>query len=217
VVVAKMACVNYTTMEDIPEGEPVLTGTFSLNGHSVVVLFDSDATHYFISKACTQKCQLMIELISTPYMIRMPGGIIFTKQLVMAAPLNLASRLFKTNLIVLEGQGIDVILGMGWMKGLKAVLDIAAHTVHLESPAHGNVVLQLPLSTSTTSALHSTAAQNLEDIPVACEFPDVFPEDLPSMPLDREVAFIIELQPGTAPISRWPYKMTPKELAELKI
>jgi hypothetical protein len=217
VVVAKMACVNYTTMEDISEGEPVLAGTFSLNGHSVVVLFDSDATHYFISKACTQKCQLMIELISTPYMIRMPGGIIFTKQLVMAAPLNLASRLFKTNLIVLEGQGIDVILGMGWMKGLKAVLDIAAHTVHLESPAHGNVVLQLPLSTSTTSTLHSTAAQNLEDIPVACEFPDVFPEDLPSMPLDREVAFIIELQPGTAPISRWPYKMTPKELAELKI
>jgi hypothetical protein len=103
------------------------------------------------------------------------------------------------------------------MKGLKAVLDIAAHTVHLESPAHGNVVLQLQLSTSTTSALNSTAAQNLEDIPVACEFPDVFPEDLPSMPLDREVAFIIELQPGTAPISRWPYKMTPKELAELKI
>jgi hypothetical protein len=217
VVVAKMACVNYTTMEDISEGEPVLAGTFSLNGHSVVVLFDSDATHYFISKACTQKCQLMIELISTPYMIRMPGGIIFTKQLVMAAPLNLASRLFKTNLIVLEGQGIDVILGMGWMKGLKAVLDIAAHTVHLESPAHGNVVLQLQLSTSTTSALHSTAAQNLEDIPVACEFPDVFPEDLPSMPLDREVAFIIELQPGTTPISRRPYKMTPKELAELKI
>jgi hypothetical protein len=55
----------------------------------------------------------MIELISTPYMIHMPGGIIATKQLVMAATLNLASRLCKTNLIVLEGQGIDVILGMG--------------------------------------------------------------------------------------------------------
>jgi hypothetical protein len=55
----------------------------------------------------------MIELISTPYMIRMPGGIIATKQLVMAAPLNLASRLLKTNIIVLEDQGINVILGMG--------------------------------------------------------------------------------------------------------
>jgi hypothetical protein len=79
----------------------------------------------------------------------------------MAAPLNLASRLFETNLIVLEGQGIDMILGMGWMKGFKAVLDIAARTVHLESPAHGNVVLQLPSLTSITSALHYTTAQDL--------------------------------------------------------
>jgi hypothetical protein len=217
VVVAKTGHINYTTMEDIPEGEPVLTGTFSLNGYSDIVLFDSGATHNFISKACTQKCQLMIKLISTPYVIDTSGGIITTKQLVIAAPLNLASRLFKTNLIVLEGQGIDVILGMGWMKGLKVVLDIAAHMVHLESPTHGNVVLQLRSSGPTSSALHSTSSQNLEDIPVACKFPDVFSEDLPGMPPDRDVEFTIELQPDTAPISRWSYKMTHKELAELKI
>jgi hypothetical protein len=158
VAVAKTGRVNYTAVEDIPEGELVLVGTFSLNGHSIVVLFDSDATHDFISKACTQKCQLMIELISTPYVIRTLGGIIATKKLVMAALLNLACRLFKTNLIVMEGQGIDVILGMGWMKELKEVLDIAARTVHLESPTHGNVVQQLPLSTPASSALHSIAA-----------------------------------------------------------
>jgi hypothetical protein len=52
---------------------------------------------------------------------------------------------------------------------------------------------------------------------VACEFSDVFPEDLSGMPPDRDVEFTIELQPGTAPISRRPYKMTPKELAELKV
>jgi hypothetical protein len=52
---------------------------------------------------------------------------------------------------------------------------------------------------------------------VACEFPDVFSEDLSGIPLDRDVEFTIELQPGTAPISRRPYKMTPKELAELNI
>jgi hypothetical protein len=159
----------------------------------------------------------VIKHISTPYVICTPGGIIATKQLVMAAPLNLVGRLFKTDLIVLEGQGIDVILGMGWMKGLMEALDIAARTVHLGSPAHGSVVLHLSSPTSTTLALHHTAAQNLEDIPVACEFPDVFPKDFPGMPMDRDVEFIIELQLGTTPISRWPYKMTPKELAELKI
>jgi hypothetical protein len=57
----------------------------------------------------------------------------------------------------------------------------------------------------------------LEDICVGCEFPDVFPKDLPSMPPDRDVEFTIELQPSTASISRRPYKMTPKELAELKV
>jgi hypothetical protein len=158
VAIAKTGHVKYTTMNDIPEGEPVLVGTFSQNGYFVIVLFDSNATHDFISKTCTQKCQLMIELISTPHVIRTPGGIIATKKLVMAAPLDLSSRLFKTILIVLEGQGIDVILGMGWMKGLKALLDIAARTVHLESPTHGNVVLQLPSSTPASSTLHSTAA-----------------------------------------------------------
>jgi hypothetical protein len=52
---------------------------------------------------------------------------------------------------------------------------------------------------------------------VAREFPDVFSEDLPGMPSDRDVEFTIELQPYTVPISRQPYKMTPKELAELKV
>jgi hypothetical protein len=76
----------------------------------------------------------------------------------MVTLLSLAGRLFRTNLIVLEGQGIDVILGMGWMKRYTAVLDIAARTVHLESPTHGSVVLKLPSPTSIASTLHHTAA-----------------------------------------------------------
>jgi hypothetical protein len=78
----------------------------------------------------------------------------------------------------------------------------------LDSPEHGNATLQLALTLVTSAVVHHT---------VACEFSDVFPEDLPGMPPDRDVEFIIKLQPGTAPISRWSYKITPKELAELKI
>jgi hypothetical protein len=152
-----------------------------------------------------------------PYMISTPGGRIITRQVVVIPSLNLGGRVYQTCLIVLEGQEIDEILGINWMKKHKAVLNIAARTVHLETPAHGGVVLQLPSLTSTASALHHTAAQNLEHIPGAYEFPDVFPEDLSGMPLDRDIQFIIELQPGTAPISIRSYKMTPKELAELKV
>jgi hypothetical protein len=130
----------------------------------------------------------VIEHIITSYLIHTQGGNIATKQLVMATPLSLEGTLFRTNLIVLEGQGIDVILGMGWMKRYKIVLDIAVRTVQLECPTHGSIVLKLPSPTFIASTLHHTTAQNLEDIPIACE-----------------------------PISRRPYKMTPKELTELKV
>jgi hypothetical protein len=217
VAVAKTGRVTYTTLEDVPEGEQVLAGMFSLNGHPIVVLFYSGATHNFISKACTKSRRLTLTHLNTPYMISTPGGKTVTQYLAKNTPLNLGGRVYKASLIILDSQEIDMILGMGWMKEYKAVLDIVARTVHLESPTHGNVSLRLSSPTSIASALHHTAAQNLEDIPVACEFPDVFPEDLSGMPPDQDVEFVIELQPGTAPISRRPYNMTPKELAELKV
>jgi hypothetical protein len=80
-------------MEAIPEGEQVLAGTFSLNGHPIVILFDSSATHDFISKAYTQKHQLPIARSHTPYRINTPRGNIITKQVVLSIPLNLAEKL----------------------------------------------------------------------------------------------------------------------------
>jgi hypothetical protein len=151
VVVAKTSCVNYTTMEDISEGKLVLTGMFSLNDHYAIVLFDSGATHDFVSKACTQKCKLVIEPINAPYMISTPRGQIVTKQVVMNPPLNLKGRIYKTCLIILDGQGIDVILGMSWMSRHRALLDTAARVVPLDSPEHGSVTLQ-PTSTPVPDA-----------------------------------------------------------------
>jgi hypothetical protein len=217
VAVVKTGRVNYTTLEEVPEGEQVLAGMFSLNGHPIAVLFDSGATHNFISKACTKSHRLTLTHLSTLYMISTPGGKMVTQYLAKNTPLNLGGRVYKASLIILDDQGIGMILGMSWMKEYKAVLDIAAHTMHLESPTHGSVSLRLKSPTSIASALHHTAAQNLEEIPVACEFPDIFPEDMPGMPPNQDVEFVIELQPGTTPISRRPYKMTPKELAELKL
>ena len=55
----------------------------------------------------------------------------------------------------------------------------------------------------------------LQDIPVVREFEDVFPEDLPGLPPDREIEFAIELAPGTAPVSKAPYRLAPVEMKEL--
>jgi hypothetical protein len=193
VVATKTGRVNYTTIEDVPKGERILVGTFSLDGHPVVILFDSGASHDFISKACTQKCQLVIEHMSTPYMILTPGGNVITKQLVINAPLNLGGKVYKTHLIVLDGQGIDVMLGMNWMRDHKALLDTTSRTMQLDSLDHGVVVLQLSSPLSTTPSLYQTTAHKLEDIRVACEFSNVFSEDLPGMSPDRDVEFTIEL------------------------
>jgi hypothetical protein len=57
--------------------------------------------------------------------------------------LELVERVFPTSLIILEGPGIDVILGMNWMKMHKDVLDISAHMVHLDSPVFRKITLQL--------------------------------------------------------------------------
>jgi predicted aspartyl protease len=121
-IAAKTGRVNYTTMKDASEGGHVLAGTFSLNGHPIIILFDSGATHEFISKSYTQKHKLAVKSLSTPYMICTRGGNVFTKQLAMSTPLNLVGKIYKTHLIVLDGQGIDVILGMSWMRDHKALL-----------------------------------------------------------------------------------------------
>jgi hypothetical protein len=69
---------------------------------------------------------------------------------------------------------------------------------------------------SNSGTVNSVEGKALEDIKVVNEFPDVFPEDLPGMPPDRDIEFSIELIPGTAPIPKRPYRMDVKDLAELK-
>ena len=63
---------------------------------------------------------------------------------------------------------------------------------------------------------HAEASPNLASIPMVYEFLDVFPKDLPGLPPDQDVEFAIDLEPGIAPISWHPYRMAPKELAEMK-
>ncbi|XP_042404529.1 uncharacterized protein LOC121994622 [Zingiber officinale] len=62
-----------------------------------------------------------------------------------------------------------------------------------------------------------SSSPQLSDIPVVREYPDVFPDELPGLPPRRQVEFAIELIPGTAPTSKAPYRMAPKELDELKV
>jgi hypothetical protein len=95
-------------------------------------------------------------------------------------------------------------------------MDIAARAIEVNSPTCGETTLYLPDQGCTRSCAFVMIESLVERIPVVHYYPDVFPEELPGMPPDRDIEFAIELQPGTAPISKRPYRMPPAELAELK-
>jgi hypothetical protein len=111
---------------------------------------------------------------------------------------------------------MDVILGMDWMTRHKVVLDILGRVVAINSPTIRHTSLCLPFKDGADHCAYVTITSHLDEIPVVCEYPDAFPDELHCMPPDWDVKFVIELQPGTATISKRPYRMPPKELAELK-
>jgi hypothetical protein len=117
-----------------------------------------------------------------------------TDRIVQKVPLELPMRIFSTNLIILIGQGIDVILGMSWMKMHRAVLDIVGRLVNFDSPMYGKVILHLPAISCIKASLHHMVELRLEDIHVVHEFLDVFLDDLPRIPPERANEFEIELQ-----------------------
>jgi hypothetical protein len=99
----------------------------------------------------------------------------------------------------------------------KAILNTDLRTIRL-SYGQEEVLLSIPISTTAKpfGRVYEAIILEIQDIPVVCEFSDVFPEDLPGLPPERDVEFVIELMPGTAPVSRRSYRMPPNELAELK-
>jgi hypothetical protein len=213
----RMGHMNYTIVEEIPTGEELLASTFFLNERPIVILFDSGASHDFMSFTYANKAKLSLVALGAPYMISTPGCRVDADQVVQKIPLELSERIFSTNLIILSGQGIDVILGMSWMKAHRAVLDIASRLVHLNSPMYGKVILHLPAISHIKASLHNVVELKLEDIHVIWEYPGIFSDELPGMPPERAIELKIELQPGTAPVANAPYKMPPIEMKELKV
>jgi hypothetical protein len=209
--------INFTTLAKLPDGAPVMSGTFSIHHQPVVTLFDSGATHSFISNNCGTRIGLDSCFTQGSYMISTPGGKITSNQMSRNVPIQLGSKEIKTDLVLLSLEGIDVILRTDWMTKHRVRLDISSRVVEIDSPYYGITTLYLPQPECLYPCTYAITDIKVKDIPIVCEYPDVFPDDLPGMPPDRDIEFIIELQPGTAPISKRPYRMPPNELAELKI
>jgi hypothetical protein len=191
-------------VEEIPIGEEVLAGMFLLNEHPIIILFDSGASHDFMSSTCPKRAKLSLVASGAPYMISTPGGRVDADSIAQKVLLELSRRVFSTNLIILGGQGIAVILGMSWMKMRRAVPNIAARLVHLNSLVYGKVTLCLPAVSRIKASLHHVVERKLEEIHVVRKFSDVLLDDLPGVSPKRAIKFKIELQPSTTPTTKAP-------------
>ena len=146
---------------------------------------------------------------------------------------------FLADLILLDIHDFDVILGMDWLSRHHATMDCYRKEVRFCRLGQTEVVfygLRKTLPNSIMTAMKVSkmlwklyqgylvyaievrdSCSRLKDIPVVREFSDVFPDDLPGIPPDREIDFQIKLTLGTKPISKAPYRMAPLELKELKV
>jgi hypothetical protein len=106
---------------------------------------------------------------------------------------------------------------MSWLRKAKVVIQCGRGTVELTSPKGERFEVEITVTTSTRRVVFLVDGKFVGDnIRVVRGFPDVFLEELPGMPPHREVEFVIDLLPGTAPISKRPYMMSVEELKKLK-
>jgi hypothetical protein len=126
VVQVRQGRVNLTTLSELPEGTPIMMGIFSINHHPVIVLFDTGATHSFVSAKFGTKIGLDIYPISGVYMITTPGGRTSSNQVCRSVPIQMGKNLMRTDLLLLDLEGMDVLLGMNWMTQHHVSLDISS-------------------------------------------------------------------------------------------
>ncbi|XP_076893089.1 uncharacterized protein LOC143545013 [Bidens hawaiensis] len=199
------ACVFVHNTEKAAEMPEVITGTFLVNNVYARVLFDSGANQSFIDK---KFCDLLNE------------------------PLVKLDK----SLIVETTDGFDIVLVMDWLsdnqarilcdkkaieictngKTIQIAGDKDAGHVSLISMIKANNCLRKGCLAFMVYVTEGPKEKKLEDVPIVLEFSDVFPEELPGIPPERDVEFRIDLVPGTAPIAKSPYRLAPTEMKELK-
>jgi hypothetical protein len=206
----------HVTSDEAQQAQDIVLGMFLTSSHLTTILFDSGASHSFISSSFVMKHSLPIATMKHTMLVSSPGGERRTKHRCLAVSITIREVDFPLNLILLDSKGIDIILVMDWLSKYDGVIQCAGKAVKLTKKDGTSVEFVAMVQSDQGSMLNQTKAIALEDIRMVQEYPEVFPEELPGMPPDRNIGFLIELLPGTPPISKRPYRMPVNELVELK-
>ena len=181
---------NHVAVETTSEAPNVVLGTFLINSHPATVLFDTGATHSFIVNSFVERHRLPVSTMARDMVVTSPGGNLRTNTFCPRVRVDIRGVEFCTKLIVVDSKGIEVILGMETLTKWGVRIDCARRTVLLASSVGQEVEIS---ALGPSGYLHQMDVKPIDGIRVVCEFPDVFPDELPGMPPNREIEFLIEL------------------------
>jgi len=212
-----------TTTEAAQSGNLVQT-TCLLFNQEVVVLYDSGATHSFVSNECVKRLGLVMRELACELIVVTPASReVSTTSVFVGCPIEVADRRFKVNLICLPMEGLDVILGMDWLASNHVVIDCGQCRVvfpdaeGLELISSNQAEKEIEVGATCFMIVAQTekksTAKKISLIPVVDEYANVFLDKIPELPPSRDMDFTIDLIPGAGPISMAPYWMAPAELA----
>ena len=205
--------VNQVSADAAAEGDDIALGTFYINAIPATILLNSGATHSFMSACYANTNEIPLQNMRKLMIVITPKGPVEANHMTHRLTLTIMGREFWATPIILEESSIDLILGMSWLRKAKAVIQCGRGTVELTSPKGERFEVEITVTTSTIRVVFLLDGKFVGyNIHVVKDFPDVFLEELPGMPPDREVEFVIDLLPGTAPISKRPYRMSVEEL-----
>ncbi|GKD07995.1 putative reverse transcriptase domain-containing protein [Tanacetum coccineum] len=210
--------IAYVVVENPQQNPNVVTGMFLLNDHSACILFDSGAEKSFVSSAFTPFIDIAPTALNTSYEVELVDRkVISTNTVLRGYTLALYNHCFKIDILPTRLGSFDVIVGMDWLSYHRGVIDYYEKIVRIPLP-NGEILEvqgERPEKDPGSLACIKVDEKKLDDIRVVQDFPEVFPDDLSSLPPVREIEFRIDLIPGASPVVKSPYRLAPSEMLEL--
>ncbi|MGL6083603.1 MAG: hypothetical protein ACRC4N_14545, partial [Gammaproteobacteria bacterium] len=157
--------VNVITAEEAQEAPDVVLGTLFVNSHPATVLFDSGASHSFVSESFAAVGELLFSPLSVPLLIRSPGSELRAELECRDVPIEIEGVGFSANLILLKSASLDVILGMDWLSRHMGQIDCAKKSVSLSSPFGVRVSFSPKLLGPHLFALEAKSVLDINEVP----------------------------------------------------
>jgi hypothetical protein len=172
---------NHVNAAEAEEAPDVVLGTFLVNSVPAKILFDSSTSHSFFMENFMDKGSLKPSRRDRLMIVQIPRSTVKTQLSCRNVLVELYGEKFQADLIV--PKGLDVVLGMDWMSKYQGHIDCSRKAITVTSTSGVQIEHVATMPSRKSYYKKSVSGPTLDQVPVVCEYPDVFPEELPGMPL----------------------------------